>query len=83
MGLAAEGDRLDAMDPPPPADTETTERDADKDAKRKIQFSVPSSVPIQLDPRQVEMVRDVVVKRVRACACVRVCGKEVKPGSAV
>ncbi|KAF3704355.1 Protein phosphatase 1 regulatory subunit 1B [Channa argus] len=31
------------------------EGDADKDAKRKIQFSVPSAVPIQLDPRQVEM----------------------------
>ncbi|XP_063074601.1 protein phosphatase 1 regulatory subunit 1B-like [Engraulis encrasicolus] len=25
--------------------------------RRKIQFSVPSSVPIQLDPRQVEMIR--------------------------
>uniref|UniRef100_A0A3B3C806 Protein phosphatase 1 regulatory subunit 1B n=1 Tax=Oryzias melastigma TaxID=30732 RepID=A0A3B3C806_ORYME len=29
----------------------------DKDEKRKIQFSVPSSVPVQLDPRQVEMIR--------------------------
>ncbi|XP_061666827.1 uncharacterized protein LOC133495836 isoform X1 [Syngnathoides biaculeatus] len=28
----------------------------DSDAKRKIQFSVPSAVPIQLDPRQVELV---------------------------
>ncbi|XP_029311402.1 protein phosphatase 1 regulatory subunit 1B-like isoform X2 [Cottoperca gobio] len=43
------------MDPLPPADTELMERDADKDARRKIQFSVPSSVPTQLDPRQVEM----------------------------
>uniref|UniRef100_A0A3P9J227 Protein phosphatase 1 regulatory subunit 1B n=1 Tax=Oryzias latipes TaxID=8090 RepID=A0A3P9J227_ORYLA len=25
----------------------------DKDEKRKIQFSVPSSVPVQLDPRQI------------------------------
>uniref|UniRef100_A0A665T682 Protein phosphatase 1 regulatory subunit 1B n=1 Tax=Echeneis naucrates TaxID=173247 RepID=A0A665T682_ECHNA len=33
------------------------EQEEDKDAKRKIQFSVPSSVPIQLDPRQVEMIR--------------------------
>lgn len=46
------------MDPPLPADTDAMEREeADKDAKRKIQFSVPSSVPVQLDPRQVEMVR--------------------------
>ncbi|XP_029311401.1 protein phosphatase 1 regulatory subunit 1B-like isoform X1 [Cottoperca gobio] len=45
------------MDPLPPADTELMERDADKDARRKIQFSVPSSVPTQLDPRQVEMIR--------------------------
>ncbi|XP_061666828.1 protein phosphatase 1 regulatory subunit 1B-like isoform X2 [Syngnathoides biaculeatus] len=29
----------------------------DSDAKRKIQFSVPSAVPIQLDPRQVELIR--------------------------
>ncbi|XP_037609843.1 protein phosphatase 1 regulatory subunit 1B-like [Sebastes umbrosus] len=35
-----------------PADTEE-----DKDARRKIQFSVPSAVPTQLDPRQVEMIR--------------------------
>ncbi|XP_035853340.1 protein phosphatase 1 regulatory subunit 1B-like isoform X2 [Sander lucioperca] len=40
------------MDPLLPADTEE-----DKDARRKIQFSVPSSVPTQLDPRQVEMIR--------------------------
>ncbi|KAK2820456.1 hypothetical protein Q5P01_023415 [Channa striata] len=46
------------MDPLlPPADTDVMEGDADKDAKRKIQFSVPSAVPIQLDPRQVEMIR--------------------------
>ncbi|XP_040885386.1 protein phosphatase 1 regulatory subunit 1B-like [Toxotes jaculatrix] len=51
------GDRLDAIDPLLPAETEVMERDADKDARRKIQFSVPSSVPTQLDPRQVEMIR--------------------------
>ncbi|XP_005919727.1 protein phosphatase 1 regulatory subunit 1B-like isoform X2 [Astatotilapia calliptera] len=33
------------------------DREADADARRKIQFSVPSSVPTQLDPRQVEMIR--------------------------
>lgn len=48
---------MDAMDPLLPAETEVMEREADKDARRKIQFSVPSSVPTQLDPRQVEMVR--------------------------
>ncbi|XP_004080430.1 protein phosphatase 1 regulatory subunit 1B isoform X2 [Oryzias latipes] len=36
-----------------PADAKMMEED--KDEKRKIQFSVPSSVPVQLDPRQVEM----------------------------
>ncbi|XP_077358832.1 protein phosphatase 1 regulatory subunit 1B-like [Festucalex cinctus] len=36
----------------------TAEREPeDSDAKRKIQFSVPSAVPIQLDPRQVELIR--------------------------
>lgn len=40
-----------------PADTDLMEREADTDARRKIQFSVPSPVPTQLDPRQVEMVR--------------------------
>lgn len=40
-----------------PAETEVMDREADADARRKIQFSVPSSVPTQLDPRQVEMVR--------------------------
>ncbi|XP_034427407.1 protein phosphatase 1 regulatory subunit 1B-like [Hippoglossus hippoglossus] len=45
------------MDPLLPADTEVMERDVDKDARRKIQFSVPSAVPTQLDPRQVEMIR--------------------------
>uniref|UniRef100_A0A3Q1FFV9 Protein phosphatase 1 regulatory subunit 1B n=1 Tax=Acanthochromis polyacanthus TaxID=80966 RepID=A0A3Q1FFV9_9TELE len=45
------------MDPLLPADTDTMEREADKDARRKIQFSVPSAVPTQLDPRQVEMIR--------------------------
>ncbi|XP_076616641.1 protein phosphatase 1 regulatory subunit 1B-like [Chaetodon auriga] len=45
------------MDPLLPAETEVMEREADKDARRKIQFSVPSPVPTQLDPRQVEMIR--------------------------
>ncbi|XP_012737795.2 protein phosphatase 1 regulatory subunit 1B isoform X1 [Fundulus heteroclitus] len=45
------------MDPLLTADPEMMEREADKDARRKIQFSVPSSVPLQLDPRQVEMIR--------------------------
>ncbi|XP_068439478.1 protein phosphatase 1 regulatory subunit 1B-like [Clinocottus analis] len=45
------------MDPLLPADTDVMEREADKDARRKIQFSVPSSVPTQLDPLQVEMIR--------------------------
>lgn len=40
-----------------PAETEVMDREADADARRKIQFSVPSSVPTQLDPRQVEMIR--------------------------
>lgn len=41
------------MDPllPPEMD-----READGDARRKIQFSVPSPLTTQLDPRQVEMV---------------------------
>nr|XP_061822644.1 protein phosphatase 1 regulatory subunit 1B-like [Nerophis lumbriciformis] len=30
---------------------------ADNDAKRKIQFSVPSAIPTQLDPGQVELIR--------------------------
>ncbi|KAM9716036.1 uncharacterized protein ACNS7B_022152 [Menidia menidia] len=38
-------------------DPEVMEREAEKEAKRKIQFSVPSSGPLQLDPRQVEMIR--------------------------
>uniref|UniRef100_A0A672GCI2 Protein phosphatase 1 regulatory subunit 1B n=1 Tax=Salarias fasciatus TaxID=181472 RepID=A0A672GCI2_SALFA len=45
------------MDPLLPAETEMMEREEDKDARKKIQFSVPSSVPTQLDPRQVEMIR--------------------------
>lgn len=44
------------MDPLLPPDAELMEREADSDPRRKIQFSVPSPVPIQLDPRQVEMV---------------------------
>ncbi|XP_060884524.1 protein phosphatase 1 regulatory subunit 1B-like [Labrus mixtus] len=46
------------MDPLLPSDTEQLmDREADKDERRKIQFSVPSAVPTQLDPRQVEMIR--------------------------
>ncbi|XP_017291365.1 protein phosphatase 1 regulatory subunit 1B [Kryptolebias marmoratus] len=45
------------MDPPLPADPDMMEREADGEARRKIQFSVPSSVPLQLDPRQVELIR--------------------------
>uniref|UniRef100_A0A1A8PD82 Protein phosphatase 1 regulatory subunit 1B n=1 Tax=Nothobranchius rachovii TaxID=451742 RepID=A0A1A8PD82_9TELE len=46
------------MDPLLPTDPEVVEREEDKeDARRKIQFSVPSAVPLQLDPRQVEMIR--------------------------
>uniref|UniRef100_A0A3B3UKE0 Protein phosphatase 1 regulatory subunit 1B n=1 Tax=Poecilia latipinna TaxID=48699 RepID=A0A3B3UKE0_9TELE len=45
------------MDPLLPTDPEMMEREADKDARRKIQFSVPSSISLQLDPRQVEMIR--------------------------
>lgn len=44
------------MDPLLPPEAELMEREADSDPRRKIQFSVPSPVPIQLDPRQVEMV---------------------------
>lgn len=43
------------MDPLLPAEVDLM-GEADKDARRKIQFSVPSPVPTQLDPRQVEMV---------------------------
>ncbi|TNN54489.1 Protein phosphatase 1 regulatory subunit 1B [Liparis tanakae] len=43
------------MDPLLPADPDVMEREADKDARRKIQFSVPCAVPTQLDPLQVEM----------------------------
>lgn len=51
------------MDPllPPEMDQE-----ADADARRKIQFSVPSTLATQLDPRQVEMVsayRDQTIKQ--------------------
>ncbi|XP_028989802.1 protein phosphatase 1 regulatory subunit 1B-like isoform X2 [Betta splendens] len=45
------------MDPLLPGEADAMEAEEDKDAKRKIQFSVPSSVPLQLDPRQVEMIR--------------------------
>uniref|UniRef100_A0AAQ4PJB5 Protein phosphatase 1 regulatory subunit 1B n=1 Tax=Gasterosteus aculeatus aculeatus TaxID=481459 RepID=A0AAQ4PJB5_GASAC len=51
------GDRPDAMEPLLPADTDVMEPEADKDGRRKIQFSVPSCGPPQLDPLQVEMIR--------------------------
>uniref|UniRef100_A0A3Q4BGG2 Protein phosphatase 1 regulatory subunit 1B n=1 Tax=Mola mola TaxID=94237 RepID=A0A3Q4BGG2_MOLML len=38
-------------------DPELAEPETDGDARRKIQFSVASPVPTQLDPRQVEMIR--------------------------
>lgn len=45
------------MDPLLPSNAELMDPDSDKDDKKKIQFSVPSAVPLQLDPRQVEMIR--------------------------
>lgn len=42
---------MDPLSPP-----EMDRDDADGDARRKIQFSVPSPLTTQLDPRQVEMV---------------------------
>uniref|UniRef100_UPI003AAB55AE protein phosphatase 1 regulatory subunit 1B-like n=1 Tax=Centroberyx gerrardi TaxID=166262 RepID=UPI003AAB55AE len=44
------------MDPLLPAETDVVERETAQETRR-IQFSVPSSVPTQLDPRQVEMIR--------------------------
>lgn len=46
------------MDPLLPLNAALSDPDSDKDDERKkIQFSVPSTVPPQLDPRQVEMIR--------------------------
>nr|XP_020460921.1 protein phosphatase 1 regulatory subunit 1B-like [Monopterus albus] len=45
------------MDPLLPTKTEVMERETDQNSRRKIQFSVPSSVPTQLDPQQVDMIR--------------------------
>ncbi|KAJ0016059.1 hypothetical protein NQD34_014349 [Periophthalmus magnuspinnatus] len=47
------------MDPLLPLNPELTDPEADleEDERKKIQFSVPSTVPPQLDPRQVEMIR--------------------------
>lgn len=46
------------MDPLLPLNAELSDSDSDNDdEKKKIQFSVPSTVPPQLDPRQVEMIR--------------------------
>lgn len=46
------------MDPLLPLNAELADSEEDKDDERKkIQFSVPSTVPPQLDPRQVEMIR--------------------------
>lgn len=49
-------DHLDQMNPLLPADPDVMERESDQEARRKIQFSVPSTVALQLDPRQVELV---------------------------
>ncbi|KAM3859996.1 protein phosphatase 1 regulatory subunit 1A-like [Diretmus argenteus] len=45
------------MDSLLPAETEVMERETAKKTRRRIQFSVPSSIPTQLDPLQVEMIR--------------------------
>ncbi|XP_037547007.1 protein phosphatase 1 regulatory subunit 1B [Nematolebias whitei] len=45
------------MDPLLPPDPDMMAREADREERRKIQFSVPSPVPLQLDPRQVELIR--------------------------
>lgn len=46
------------MDPLLPVNADLSDPEADNDDERKkIQFSVPSTVPPQLDPRQVEMIR--------------------------
>ncbi|XP_071384523.1 protein phosphatase 1 regulatory subunit 1B-like [Centroberyx affinis] len=45
------------MDPLLPAETDVVERETAQETRRRIQFSVPSAVPTQLDPRQVEMIR--------------------------
>ncbi|XP_072312288.1 protein phosphatase 1 regulatory subunit 1B-like [Eucyclogobius newberryi] len=46
------------MDPLLPLNLELTDPEADQeDERKKIQFSVPSTVPPQLDSRQVEMIR--------------------------
>ncbi|KAM4624567.1 protein phosphatase 1 regulatory subunit 1B-like [Polymixia lowei] len=45
------------MDPLLPTETEVLERETAKERRRRIQFSVPSAIPTQLDPRQVEMIR--------------------------
>uniref|UniRef100_A0A8C6WPN0 Protein phosphatase 1 regulatory subunit 1B n=1 Tax=Neogobius melanostomus TaxID=47308 RepID=A0A8C6WPN0_9GOBI len=46
------------MDPLLPLNAELSDPESDiDDERKKIQFSVPSTVPLQLDPRQVEMIR--------------------------
>ncbi|XP_020774017.1 protein phosphatase 1 regulatory subunit 1B-like [Boleophthalmus pectinirostris] len=47
------------MDPLLPLNPELTDPEADleEEERKKIQFSVPSTVTPQLDPRQVEMIR--------------------------
>lgn len=68
------------MDPLLPGETDVMEREADKDLKRKIQFSVPSSVPIQLDPRQVEMVSALCSLRGWQCLAVMCVDRGVQTG---
>uniref|UniRef100_A0A3Q2DVU4 Protein phosphatase 1 regulatory subunit 1B n=1 Tax=Cyprinodon variegatus TaxID=28743 RepID=A0A3Q2DVU4_CYPVA len=45
------------MEPLLPTEPEMMERAQDRGARKKIHFSVPSSLPLQLDPLQVEMIR--------------------------
>lgn len=45
------------MDPLLPLNAELDPEEDKDDERKKIQFSVPSTVPPQLDPRQVEMIR--------------------------
>ncbi|XP_015238576.1 PREDICTED: protein phosphatase 1 regulatory subunit 1B-like [Cyprinodon variegatus] len=54
---AAGRDSLKVMEPLLPTEPEMMERAQDRGARKKIHFSVPSSLPLQLDPLQVEMIR--------------------------
>lgn len=67
------------MDPLPPAEMD---RESDGDARRKIQFSVPSPVATQLDPRQIEMV-SVGKNRIKPEPCFRITIKKHLPSQAL